>query len=417
MAPTGGKGPIPSGAGVVAVAVAGSGAVSRPSETNCHGPREDLTRANREVDPDDVPNGAGLRPLSVEPGRRLRDEARLVEMPSGERYPADRIDEVPDGAESQARPWYRVIDAWRDWYDGYRRSHIEYESTDGETARAALRNSYQPEYGDQYYAKLKDLERGVQREYDGLTTVMLTLTASTENANGNPRCPADHLRDVIDGYDAARKMVHKALSGRNWCYARVVEPHRSGYGHVHMAIFVEDPDGSISGEDFRPSLRSHVENCPPAGSEAHGLGAEGQLEDSVSVSEDVQDLACYISEYIGQYGEEPTERDMAEQAFYATAWATGTRRVDFSQSAQDLMDREQYRRETGLKPDDRGGEDFERWKAGEGPDGTEDGATWNVSAICTVSSRRPKYSDPTTGGVAGGPIDGRPGADPPPIRQ
>jgi hypothetical protein len=51
------------------------GSASRPSKNNRHGPIESLNRPN--LDPDDLPGGTGLRPLSVEPGRRLRDEAIL----------------------------------------------------------------------------------------------------------------------------------------------------------------------------------------------------------------------------------------------------------------------------------------------------------------------------------------------------
>src|SRR6056297_1647166 len=136
------------------------GSASRPSKNNRHGWRERPSHENLPVGPSDLPH-AGLRPLSVEPERRLRDEAVL---------------ENSEGA--QARPWYSVVSEWRDWYDGYLGSHIEYEADDGETARAPLENSYMPEYGKRYYAKLKDFERGVNRTFEGLTTVMLTLTGS-----------------------------------------------------------------------------------------------------------------------------------------------------------------------------------------------------------------------------------------------
>jgi len=399
-----------------------SGAVSRPSKNNCHGAHESLTRENLGIAPEEMPEGTGLRPLSVEPDRSLREEA-VHELSSG----------------TQARPWYAVLSEWRDWYDSYLRMNIEFEGPNGETARTRLKNSYQPEYGKRYYAKLKDLERGINREYESLTTVMLTFTASNENDQGGPRCPADHMRDIMEGYDAARKQLHKVLDGRTWQYARVWEPHDSGYGHLHLAVFVEDTDADLGPGDFAPVMRSHVKNCTPAGWKAHRPSG-----DSVSLNDDVENLGSYISEYIGIFGEEVLERPITEQMFYATCWATGTRRVDFSNGSHEMMAKEQFRRETGLRPEDRGGRSFEAWRATGDPDNvaamgesdtggsgaresdesgpsavaeSAEGTGWTVTSICTVRARRPEYSDPTTGGVDTKRIDGRPGVDRPAERH
>ena len=393
----------------------GSDAVSRPSLNNRHGPGESLNREDLAIDQRDVPSDAGLRPLSVEPGRRLRDEA---------------VHEVTGGVK--ARPTYAVISEWRDWYYGYLNAHIEYEGPEGQTARSRLENSYQPEYGKRYYAKLKDFERATEREYEGLTTVMLTLTASNENAKGGPRCPADHMRDIMNGYDAARKQLHKSLKGQNWEYARVWEPHESGYGHLHIAVFVDDQGDNeiVTPGDFEPAMRSHVENCDPAGWDAHRPDGN-----AVSINREVNNLGTYISEYIGVFGEDALERPMHQQMFYATCWATGTRRVDFSNGAHEMMAREQFRRETGLRPEDRGGRSFVAWRRSGDPDNveampddesdtegpesgaeSEQGSGWAVDSICHVGGRQPSYSDPTTGGVDMTAIDGSPGTDPPPVR-
>ena len=354
------------------------------------------SRRYLDVDPSDMPGGTAYRPVSVEAGRGLREEA---------------VHEI-DGKQ-QARPAYAVVNEWRDWYESYQNMHMEYEGPHGETARSRLENSYQPRYGKRYYAKLKDFERAAERYGEALTTAMLTFSASNENAEGGRRCPADHMRDIADGWDTARKQLHQALSGRNWEYAKVWEPHQSGYGHMHVAVFVLD-GGEIAAEDFRPVMRSYVGEVTAAGSEAHGLTTPG-LGDSVSVSDDVENLGSYISEYIGIFGEEPTERPVSEQMFYATCWATGTRRVDFSNGAHELMDMEQFRRETGLRPEDRGGESLERWKETGDPDG--ESGEWSASSICTVQGRSPSYCDPTTGGQSLIEIDGRDGVDRPARRS
>jgi hypothetical protein len=363
----------------------GSGCGSRPSKNNRQG--HEGGGGPDALGPSDLPGNTALRPLSVEPGRALRDECVL---------------EQSDGAQS--RPWYAVLNEWREWYDDYRSMHIEYERA-GETVRSRLENSYQPRYGKRYYAKLKDLERGVSRSWDSLTTAMLTFTASTENASGSPRCPADHMRDVAEGWRTARKQLHQVLSGERWEYARVWEPHESGYGHLHVAVFVDDAD-DLDADTFRPVLDSHLRECESAGREAH------TTENAVSLNDDVENLGSYISEYIGIFGDSPTERPVSEQMFYAVTWATGTRRVDFSRGAQELISKEQFRRETGLRPEDRGAGDGSQ----SGAEGREDGAEgegWEVDSICTVRAGSPDYADPTTGGADMTAIAGRPGMDPP----
>ena len=391
---------------------------SRPSMNNRPGATETVSRRISEIDPNDLPDGTAFRPVSVEDGRGLRDEAVLVETADG-MEPLDRVGTYPEDAELQARPVYRVLNAWRDWYDGYRNAHIEYEDPDGETVRTPLENSYQPEYGKRYYGKIKDWERGIERAYEAPTMVMLTLSASNENAKGGMRCPADHMRDIADGWDAARKALHRVLEGFEWEYAKVWEPHKSGYGHMHVAVAIDDPGDRLDGESFRPVIRSHVENVEAAGSAAHDLNAVG-MGDTVSVNREVENLGTYISEYIGIFGEEPTERPVSEQMFYAVTWATGTRRVDFSNGAHEIMAREQFRRETGLRPEDRGGKAFDEWRGSDGDETaaeSDESGRWSVDSICTVNGREPTYSDPTAGGQRLTPIDGRSGVDPPAHRD
>jgi hypothetical protein len=369
-----------------------SGGGSRPSKNNGQG--HEGGGGPDTLDPSDLPGNTALRPLSVEPGRALREECTL---------------DLSDG--EQSRPWYAVVNEWREWYDDYRSMHIEYER-DGETVRSRLENSYQPRYGKRYYAKLKDLERGVSRRWSDLVTVMLTFTASTENAEGAPRCPADHMRDVAGGWRTARKQLYQVLDGVNWEYARVWEPHKSGYGHLHVAVFVEAAD--LEAREFRPVMESHTRACESAGSEAH------TVENAVSVNDEIENLGTYISEYIGVFGEEPTERRVEEQMFYAVTWATQTRRVDFSNGANDIISDEQSRRETGLRPEDRGeaGTNTSTTQTAESDAEAsegEGGSEWAVSSICTVRAGSPDYADPSTGGADTRRIEGRPGMDPPKV--
>jgi hypothetical protein len=149
-------------------------------------------------------------------------------------------------------------------------------------------------------------------------------------------------------------------------------------------------------------IDSYLRACKSAGREAH------TLDKAVSVNGDVENLGSYISEYIGIFGERALDRDMHEQMFYAVSWATNTRRVEFSSGAQELISTQQWIRETGLRPQDRGETDG-------GESGAESGAKsgWNVRNICKVSGGSPDYADATSGGVEMTAIAGRPGMDPP----
>ena len=341
----------------------------------------------------------------------------MVETDEGYTVPAAELpdDDLPDGPR-RGRPTYRVLNEWRAWMDRYESAHIEFDSPEGETVRRRLENSYQQEYADRYYARTKDFERGVNRRWNGVTPVMLTLTASTENANGNPRCPADHMREIAAGWDTARKQLDQALSGLKWEYVRIWEPHESGYGHLHVGIFVEG-GGDLEAERFRPVMRSYVKNVKAAGSEAHSPS------NAVSVNGDVENLGSYLTEYLGQYGEPLQERPLSEQVFYATTWATNTRRLDFSNGAQEIIAGEEFRRETGLRPEDRGGGTGCASSSGETDgsavqsDGSDEGDGWGVNSLCYVPSRAPSYTDPVAGGVATVEIEGRPGLDPPAQRK
>ena len=185
---------------------------------------------------------------------------------------------------------------------------------------------------------------------------------------------------------------------------------------MHIAVFVEDGE-DIQAGDFRPVMESYVSSTPPAGWRAHRPAGDG-----VSVTHELEEAnaATYVSEYIGQYGDHLQDRPMHERAFLAVAWATNTRRVEFNQVAQEIIKGEEFRRETGLRPEDRGdprvnsegseGHAEDAREDGEGSEG--EGAGWTFENICDVSRGRPEYYDPGGGGVSTARIDGRGNSEP-----
>lgn len=359
---------------------------------------------------------AGLLDMSKRPAATRRGEA-LREECVIERYDGEVI----------ARSSEQMLKEWRSWMDDYRGAHLEFVNGAGETVRAKMTNSYHKEHANKYYAKLKGLEREISETWgEGLTTAMLTCSASNLTADGLPRAVVDHMVDVREGWGTARKQLHNILDGYEWEYARVWEPHKSGYGHMHIALFIHDPDDEIGAGDFEPFMRSYVSNCDPAGWEAHRPDG-----DAVSVNHEVNNVGSYISEYIGQFGEEElTERPLHQQMFYAATWASNTRRVDFSNGAQELISRDLFRQQRGLDPD-RHEAAFRVWRGGtyagssgssggsssEGSESDseridvdpeaetvevtgagESGTGWVLDAVCRGGSGGPEYYPPPAGG-------------------
>jgi hypothetical protein len=186
----------------------------------------------------------------------------------------------------------------------------------------------------------------------------------------------------------------------------------------------DDEISSISSGTFASTMETYTD----AVDAAHPVGHRPESDKAVSVNHSVNNVGSYISEYIGSYGEKATEREIHEQQFYATVWATATRRVSFSEGANELIGRDKERQEreerretTETRPEDRGGSDgckdsAEPRGGAEWLEGSEDGESheWNAKCVCTVAGGKPHRSDPTTGGVTVIETDTRnKGVDPP----
>lgn len=315
---------------------------------------------------DSFPDRA-VRPLSVSSDVSVREEAASERHESGFR----------------SLPMSDVLREFLDWYNGYRFAHLRFWSPEGELVRVPMRNSHQPSYGDVYYARLKALESGFLDRAENPHVVMLTLTASNRNSRGGWRCPADHLRDVVDPFgDHVRPALHRALNDKveSWEYAKVLEHHESGYGHLHIGVFV---DGEVSESDFHSAIDAHIEHCEPAGPAAHNYHDSDPEERPISVRRVDPDLdqadytddgaignvSSYLSEYIGSHGAGLFDRELPELMFRATAWATGSQRVTFSPGANEIINSE--RADSSRIPE----LESSRWKPGVDETDIEEAAT------------------------------------------
>jgi hypothetical protein len=291
---------------------------SRLSKTN----RAD--HQNRQYGPS---TGESLKqPLTEREGVSLRAEA---------------IDENRRGF--QARNWRETVWEWREWYEDSRETAAVFENVEGDRVKGSNPNRFHPDYGDKQYAKLKDLERGISAEYGKrLHTAMLTFTASStgrEEGEG-VMAPVDHLDELLSSWDAVRRALGRVLEDRRYERLAILEPHKSGYLHIHMAVFV---DGKVTSETFAPVIEAHVRNCSLAEWDAHDTSDESTVSvrwaggDRDSDEDHLDELAIYLAEYLGTYGEDPLEQDQHVQMANAVLWATERQRWRPSNGAQEYM--------------------------------------------------------------------------------
>ena len=279
------------------------------------------------------------QPLTERDGIRLRQECR-------------DLDQLGDRSVS----WSNAIHRFRDYLRDKQDVKTVFENcATGETATGSDPHRFANDYSAKQYAKLKDLERGVQARYGKrLHTAMLTLTASA-TPNGEPLPAVDHLDELLASWSAVSRALRRVLDDRRSARLAILEPHpgdgvNNGYLHVHIAVFI---DGIVQPEVFQPVLDAHVRNCDYAASEAHSVddidvrhaGADRDPERNHSIAEGIEydsdqigELAIYLAEYLGTYGDDsPLNAPEHVQAANALLWATNRQRWRPCQTAQQFM--------------------------------------------------------------------------------
>ena len=332
------------GRGVVVVSSEASPPQDRPSADNSR-----LPFTNR-ADGQTGDFEASTVPLAKTDGTELREEVTYDAM---------------EGVN--ALPWEKAVERFDSWYDDRRGSKIVVENQYDERTAFRTPNRFTPDYREMLYAKAQSLERGLRGRWGKLLhTAMLTLSASATDDDGNPRPPVEHLSDLLSSWEAVRRELSRTLDGREWEYLAILEPHKSGYTHIHLGVFVKGP---VVAEQFRSVLDAHLRNCDGAGREAHRIHPPDPDDDGAVVvrqsshpsrSDGVENLGAYLAAYMaGEYGAEATEMPEYIRAFYAVMWATGRQWFRPSNGAQELM-----------QPPDDDGDDFEEWElVGVAPDG------------------------------------------------
>jgi hypothetical protein len=243
--------------------------------------------------------------------------------------------------ENRPISWNGATDRWRNYIRDKEDVQSVFENGAGDRVQGSKPHRFCPEYADKQYAKLNDLERGLSEAYGKrLHTTILTFTASSTDDSDNPLPPVDHLDGLFESWDAIRRALDRALGGTRYERLAILEPHKSGYIHVHMAVFV---DGKVTSTQFEPVIESHVNNCDLAGWTAHDLEKDSTISvrhagaDRNDSDDQLDELAIYLAEYLGTYGDDPLGLPEHIQSANAVLWATGRQRWRPSNGAQQHM--------------------------------------------------------------------------------
>jgi hypothetical protein len=327
--------------------------VHRP-EINLRNLREEINNSSPEFSDSEIFSDATLE--AMEKNEHDTQRAKDFELPSEledvrltERDGVEIRDECAVEGYSGEYVSLKLpdcVEAFRSWYLEYEDRYAVFQQQDnGDKKKVPLNNAYSPEYTERQYARFSDLERGLKEEYGSrLHTALLSFTCSNRDDDGNLLPPVDHLLDLEESYDAVRRSLSRVLDGYRWEAVAILEPHQSGYTHIHFGVFV---DGKVTEKNFHPVIDSHLRNCDRAERAAHDYRSFEPDERPISVfhsgrsatdrTPELENLSAYLSEYLGNYGNSPLEADATTQLFYTVMWSLNKQRIRPTNGAQKHM--------------------------------------------------------------------------------
>lgn len=292
-----------------------------------------------------TPNRQSLKAGNSELDEETKDKLEKQIGKVGMTRDPDRVCREETFTDSEVMSWYDMVNLFDRYVEDKKGLSHVLENQDEERLYIENSHRFESEYKKEQQAKFYGVENKALEYYgkEGLTTVMLTLSASPFK-DGKLLPPIDHLDSLLDpekgSWASVRTAISRVLSEYDYEYMRILEPHTpesgsyasSGYAHSHIALLVNDPDDNIEAQDFEPVLDSHIQNCETAGKSAHNP------ENSVSVtpydSEEEGGIGAYLTAYMGKtIDEDVQDTERWFKRFLSLLWASNRRRVGFSNGA------------------------------------------------------------------------------------
>jgi hypothetical protein len=127
------------------------------------------------------------------------------------------------------------------------------------------------------YANILEADRRLQREYEGLTTAMVTRRQSPLDDHGVWIKPVSLHSRLADTFGSVRKSLNYHLGrkhGLEWEYLAVTALTASAATpHQHILLWVEDPADDLHRDMLQPAVDKHIASVATATHEDHGDGA------------------------------------------------------------------------------------------------------------------------------------------------
>ena len=226
-----------------------------------------------------------------------------------------------------------AVTAWYDYLDAKENQSLVMEEQEtGDLLVVPHTHRWDADYRRKTYARLKAAERHVTAKWgEEVPTTMITLTAPHNDARGDARPFTAVLDDIKQGMDKARHVIRRETEGIETEYLAVLEPHATGYPHIHILVFgVASPSLGEKVADYWANR--YVEGASrDAQDVTTARGRSAQLESPAAY------LMKYLSKSLAREGSDETaDREnlpsiAGYEEFSALMWASGKRTYSMSE--------------------------------------------------------------------------------------
>jgi hypothetical protein len=278
--------------------------------------------------------------------------------------------------------------SWKDSFDVLRRS-LEKDEVQQvfESKDTGKRITVEPEprtftkpWINRSHARILDGCRGMRKQYDDCSTVLLTLTGNPYK-NGGFMAPLDYYQDLTESWSKSdsdyRPMYRKINNvmdklGLEFEYLLIVGVHdgqkakQSGsinlfYPHIHILLYI---NGDVSEKDFHSTIDMYLKHSPVASRNQH------DYSDAIRIDNNPEADLKYIGEMDRERGKvTPAARDisshlchvginngqltgaLADKMFASMMFANPNRSWKPSQGFTEAYESE-YQNRTGYNPED-----------------------------------------------------------------
>jgi len=249
---------------------------------------------------------------------------------------------VDEGDTRTCESVEEAVQARYDYLDAKENQSLILEDKEsGDLLAVPHTHRWSPEYREKLYARLKAAERHVLAKWgEEVPTTMLTLTAPHNDESGDARPFTAVLDDLKDGLDKARHVIRRETEGIETEYLAVLEPHATGYPHVHILVF------GVASESLGEKVVDYWAN-------RYVEGASRDAQDVKAIrgrDAQLRSPAAYVMKYLSKTlaregGDETTDRECEPSIagyaeFSALMWATGKRTYSMSGGLTEAISEE-----------------------------------------------------------------------------